>query len=316
MPYHSHFISDVWHTFFQVPHYILHVYVWSATLCFSCWHVPLCCRSVQWLGTHPDAGCSFLWALPHVLHQTQDIQWTQYVFCLISAHSLLIAFNIGRIQRTPVCFVFCSLFAFCLHYWEDTMNPSVFCFLLTLCFLPSLLGGYNEPVCFVFCSLFAFCLHYWEDTHHTVNPGCLLFIFCWRFALCLRYWPNWEVTRHTVNPVCLLFIFCWRFAFCLHYWPNWEVTCHTVNLVCLLFIFCSLLFAFVIGRLQWTPVSFVFCSLFAFCLHYWEGLSACSKRTPVVAQSYIQTVCWPLFHATFSDHRQVWCELVCRIICF
>ena len=82
--------------FFQVPHYILHVCVWSATLCFSCWHVPLCCRSVQWLGTHPDAGCSFLWALPHVLHQTQDIQWTQYVFCLFSALSLLFAFIIGR----------------------------------------------------------------------------------------------------------------------------------------------------------------------------------------------------------------------------
>ena len=155
--------------FFQVPHYILHVCVWSATLCFSCWHVPLCCRSVQWLGTHPDAGCSFLWALPHVLHQTQDIQWTQYVFCLISAHSLLFAFIIGRIHiiqwtRYVFClfsahsllfafiigrihtiqwtqYVFCLFFAFCLRYWEVTMNPSVFCFLLTFCFLPSLLGG-------------------------------------------------------------------------------------------------------------------------------------------------------------------------------
>ena len=137
--------------FFQVPHYILHVCVWSATLCFSCWHVPLCCRSVQWLGTHPDAGCSFLWALPHVLHQTQDIQWTQYVFCLFSAHSLLFAFVIGRIHiiqwtQYVVC-LFSAHFAFRLHYWEDThtMNPVcrlfIFC---SLCFSPLLLGGYTS----------------------------------------------------------------------------------------------------------------------------------------------------------------------------
>ena len=136
--------------FFQVPHYILHVCVWSATLCFSCWHVPLCCRSVQWLGTHPDAGCSFLWALPHVLHQTQDIQWTQYVFCLFSAHSLLFAFVIGRIH---------------IIQWTQYV------------------------VC-LFSAHFAFRLYYWEDTHHTVNPVCLLFIFCSLFAFCLCYWPT------------------------------------------------------------------------------------------------------------------------------
>ena len=216
--------------FFQVPHYILHVCVWSATLLFMLARSSL--LQVCTVAWHPP-WCGMLLSLGSTSCSTPDSRYTM----------------------NPVCLLF------------------------------------------NFCSLFAFCLHYWEDTHHTVNPVCLLFIFCSLFAFCLCLLGGYH------EPT-MLFIFCSLFAFCLHYW---EDTHHPVNPVCLLFIFCSLLFAFIIGRLQWTPVSFVFCSLFALCLHYWEGLSTCSKWTLVVTQSYIQTVCWPLFHATFSDHRQVWC---------
>ena len=170
------------------------------------------------------------------------------------------------------------------------MNPSVFCFLLTLCFLPSLLGGYNEPqwvlfsahsllfafiigriqwtpVCFVFCSLFAFCLHYWEDT---MNP-CVLFSahsLLFVFIIGRIHTIQW-----TQDVFCLFSADALLYAFVIGPIGRLHVIQWTQYVFCL-FSADALLFAFIIGPIgrlhviQWTQ--YVFCLFFAFCLRYWE----------------------------------------------
>ena len=64
------------------------------------------------------------------------------------------------------------------------MNPSVFCFLLTFCFLPSLLGGYNEPQCLLFSAHFllsAFIIG--RDCLHAANEHLLLHSHTYRLCV-------------------------------------------------------------------------------------------------------------------------------------